>query len=262
MPVVSIDELKNAVVSGRIGAITIDTSIVERYQYGFESGVLAKMSQFSRVDTQHLVLDIVLHEMRAHLISQADLVHVQVRNALKPLGNAWGVEKDKRTEALQVLFGYQSSADRTEERLQEFLDTSSSVLLECADFVELPEVLSRYMTKRAPFGNKEAKKHEFPDAIALLALEGWAENNNTRVVAVSGDSDWKRFCADSDRVYFVDDLGQALSAFQTGADDAVALFELLLKTGKLGALDAALLYSIYSQSDKISVDFEGTTSWY
>lgn len=262
MPVVTIEELKQAVVGGRVGAISIDTSAVERYQYGFESGVLAAMSQFSRAETSHLVPDIVLHEMRSHLTAQADLIRAQVKNALKPLGNSWGVDKGQRTEALRVLFGEQSGSTRTEERLQEFLDGSSATVLTCADFFGLPELISRFVETRPPFGNKENKKYEFPDAIALLALEGWAAKNDTTVVAVSGDVDWKRFCADSVRVYYVDDLAHALSAFQADADDAAALFQLMLEEAKIDGLDGIILDAIGTQSDKISIDFEATASWY
>lgn len=262
MPVISINELKQVVVSGRVGAISIDTSVVERYQYGFESGVLAKMSQFSRSDTTHLALDIVLHEIRAHLTKESDLARSKVTNALKPLGNSWGVDKDRRTEALRILFGNQSGDVRTEERLQGFLDDSLATVLACADFVGLPEVLSRFVDTKPPFGNKEAKKHEFPDAIALLALEGWAIKNDTTVIAVSSDGDWKRFCTESDRVYYVDDLAHALSVFQGGADEAAALFKKMLHDGKIEKLDAVLLEAIAEQSDKIDIGFEAASSWY
>lgn len=262
MPVVSIDDLKQAVVGGRVGAISIDTSVVERHQYGFESGVLAKMSQFSRADTLHLALDIVLHEMRAHLTKEADIVRSQVKNALKPLGNAWGIDKDRREEALGILFGTKSVNARTDKRLQDFLDNSSATVLTCADFVDLRDVLSRFVETRSPFGNKEAKKHEFPDAIALLALEGWAVKNDTTVVAVSLDGDWRRFCSESDHVYYLDDLAQALSAFQAGAEDAAALFRTMLNDGKFEELDALLLEAISAQSDKISIDLEATSNWY
>lgn len=262
MPVISIKELKQAVVSGRVGAISIDTSVVERHQYGFESGVLAKMSQFSRVDTSHLVLDIVLHEMRGHLTGQADFVCSQVKSALKPLGNSWGIDKKQRAEALRVLFGEHSGSARTHERLKGFLDASSATVLACADYVGLPEVLARFVDTKPPFGYKEAKKHEFPDAIALLALEGWAAKNGTTVIAVSGDSDWKRFCTESSRVYYVDDLSHALSVFQAVADDAAALFKSMLEAGKIDDLDAILLGAIGSQSDKISIDFNATANWY
>jgi hypothetical protein len=262
MPVISIEELKQAVVSGCVGAISIDTSVVERYQYGFESGVLAKMSQFSRIDTTHLALDIVIHEIRTHLTKEADLVRSQVKNALKPLGNSWGIDKDVRAEALRTLFGDQSVEARTEERLQDFLNDSSATVLTCAEFVGLPDVLSRFVETRPPFGNKEAKKHEFPDAIALLALEGWAIKSNTTVLAVSSDGDWKRFCSESDCVYYLDDLAHALSVFQAGANDAAALFKAMLDNGKIEEVDVILLDAIRAQSDKISIDFEAASNWY
>lgn len=262
MPVISIEKLKQAVVGGRVSAISLDTSIVERHQYGFESGILAKMSQFGRGDTAHLALDIVLHEMRAHLTKEADLVRSHVRNALKPLGNSWGIDKERRTEAIRILFGDQSGKTKTEERLQDFLDNSSAKVLSCADFACMQDVLTRFVETRPPFGKNDAKKHEFPDAIALLALEGWAAKNETTVVAVSSDSDWKQFCSESDRVYYVDDLAHALSVFQTDADDAVALFKDLLRDGKVDELDAILLDAIGAQSDKISIDFEAASNWY
>lgn len=262
MPVISVEELKQAVVGGRVGAISIDTSIVERHQYGFESGVLAKMSQFSRANTTHLALDIILYEMRSHLTKEADLVRSQVKNALKPLGNSWGIDKALREEALRILFGDQSGDARTEERLQEFLDDSSATVLNCAEFVGLPEVLSRFVETKPPFSNKEAKKHEFPDAIALLSLEGWAIKNGTTVIAVSSDGDWKRFCSESDRVFYVDDLAHALSVFQAGADDAATLFKAMLGDGKIEELDSIILDAISAQSDKISIDFEAAANWY
>lgn len=262
MPVISIEELKQVVIGGSVGAISIDTSVVERHQYGFESGVLAKMSQFSRIDTAHLALDIVLHEMRAHLTKEADLVRNQVKNALKPLGNSWGIDKNKRTEALRILFGDQSGGSRTDDRLQEFLDGSSATVLPCAEFVGLSDLLSRFVETKPPFGNKEAKKHEFPDAIALLALEGWAIKNDTTVIAVSSDGDWKQFCSESEYIYYVDDLAHALSVFQGGADDAAALFETLLHNRRIENFDATIRDAISEQSDKININFEATSNWY
>ncbi|MES2608730.1 MAG: PIN domain-containing protein [Pseudomonadota bacterium] len=262
MPIVSIDELKQAVVGGRVGAISVDTSIVEQHQFGFESGVLSKMSQFSRGDTTHLALDIVLHEIRSHLTKQAEVVRNQTKNSLKPLGNSWGVNKDRRTEALHLLFGDQTSDVNSENRLQEFLSGSAASVLSCEDYVALTQVLARFIETKPPFGNKEAKKHEFPDAIALLALEGWAVKHGTTVVAVSTDGDWKRFCADSTHVYYVDDLTHALSAFQAGAEDAASLFRAMLGDGKFEGLDAILLDALNTQADKIDIDFEAAANWY
>lgn len=262
MPITSVQKLKQAVVGGAIGAITIDTSTVEKHQYGFESGVLAKMTQFSRANVQHLVLDIVLHEMRSHLQAQSDLIKTQVMNALKPLGNSWGLTKEARAHALGLLFGEKTGGERTGERLDAFLDDSSAKVINCADFVQLSDVLKRYVETQPPFGNVEAKKREFPDAVALLALEAWAQRNNTSVLAVSGDSDWKRYCAESERVHYVEDLAQALSVFQAGADDAAELFRQLLDEGKLGSFEQEVLEELGRQPEKIDVDFEASSRWY
>ncbi|MCR4470036.1 hypothetical protein [Burkholderia sp. SCN-KJ] len=40
-----------------------------------------------------------------------------------------------------------------------------------------------------------SRSHEFPDAVALLALEHWAAEHDTAVLVVSTDSDWQRFCS-------------------------------------------------------------------
>lgn len=261
MPVVSLDKLKHAVIEGSVGAITVDTSVVERHQFGFESGVLAKLGQFSHSEADHLVLDIVLHEIRSHLSSQADLVRSQVKNALKPLGNSWGIEKSDRDKALSLLFAEQAGEARTEQRLQAFLQNSSAVMVACSDLVSLSDVLSRFVETKAPFGNTEAKKHEFPDAVALLALEAWAAKNERAVIAVSRDADWKRYCIESDRVYFIDDLAQALSAFQAGADDAAALLSTLLAEGKVPNVDEIVLEAIRDQADKIDIDMEAWANW-
>ncbi|WP_131798661.1 PIN domain-containing protein [Achromobacter insolitus] len=261
MPIISTDELKRLVIDGTIGAISIDTSTIEHYQFGFEVGLLAKLSQFSRGYKFHLILDIVLHEIRSHLKEEADLTKAKAKNALKPLGNSWGIEKEARDEALHALFGDQSGLERTEVRLNEFIRNSSATLIKCEEWVKVSEVLSRYMDIKPPFGDKEAKKREFPDAFALLALEGWAAKNK-KVVAVSRDKDWRRFCTDSELIYYSEDLAHALSAFQSNDDDAANALRAMLDEGKLINLDEELLDAMNSQSDKIEVDFEANSNWY
>lgn len=261
MPSVSTKELKRAVISGKVGAITIDTSIVERHQFGFEAGVLALMSQFSRSDVAHLIPDIVLHEITAHLKKESILQKSKATNALKPLGNSWGIDKEKRTEALRVLFGEQSGEERTQERLQEFLDDTSATVLSCAEFVSIGELLSRFTETKPPFGTKEAKKNEFPDAVALLALEGWARKNDTTVVAVSTDGDWKQFCASSDLIYIMDNLAHALSVFQSDADEAADLFKTMLLRNEVADVEVTINEALNFQSDKIEIHVEAYSQW-
>jgi len=106
------------------------------------------------------------------------------------------------------------------------------------------------------------RRNSFPDAVALLALEAWAVKNEKSVIAVSRDADWKRYCVDSHHLYFIDDLAQALSAFQAGADDASALLSKLLTEGKVPDLDEVILEAIRSQSDKIEIDMEDSLTFW
>lgn len=262
MPILAIAELKQAVVGGKIGAISIDTSVFEQNQYGFEAGVLAQMSQFDGSDIQHLVVDTVLHEVKTHLYAQSELVKAQVKNALKHVSNSWGIDKKTLEEAMKVLFGEHSGTERTKERLDEFLRNSSANVLVSSDFVKLPDVLSRYFDMKAPFGDNDAKKREFPDAVTLMALEGWAAQKNEGVLVVSRDGDWKRFCEESESIYFIDNLPQALSAFHVEADDAAQLFRTAVARSQISDLDAQILEALNSQADKIDVDFEGHANWY
>jgi hypothetical protein len=80
----------------------------------------------------------------------------------------------------------------------------------------MDEVVRRYHHGLPPF-SKGKKKAEFPDAIALLSLELYAKGNKTKILAVSGDGDWKAFGEKSEHIEVVSKLGDALSKLQGDA---------------------------------------------
>ena len=71
-----------------------------------------------------------------------------------------------------------------------------------------------YFSNEPPFETIKDKKNEFPDAIALLALEGWADQNDINIIAVSKDKGWNDFAENSNRIKLVDSLAEALEKFQ------------------------------------------------
>jgi hypothetical protein len=105
--------------------------------------------------------------------------------------------------------------DLCKNRLVEFLKDSDATILRADDYVKVSDLLSMYFQHLPPFHVENRKKSEFPDAIALATLEGWAENNKTGVIVVSRDSDWETFCKTSRRLHIVKTLADALSIFQT-----------------------------------------------
>jgi hypothetical protein len=262
MPVPTLEQLKQYSVAGRIGAISIDTSVYEQYQFGFESGVLAQLEQFARLDIEHLLLDTVVDEIRSHLKSQAELHRAHLKNALKPLGNSWGIGKEQRDAVMLQLFGEDDIDLHIQQRLKKFLASTNATLLECAEYADLATLVDLFLEAKPPFSKNSAKKFEFPDALTLISLENWAAKIETKVVVVSKDNDWKKYCEHSKALYHVDELANALSIFQGGAENAIQLFLEALKNDSIEDIDSQIEYGISSQADKIDADCEASSNWY
>jgi hypothetical protein len=261
VPVLKPEELQQAAIDGSIGGVCIDTSVFEQYQFGFEVGVLATLSQFNKLNVSHLVPDLIEHEVRSHLIEAAAKDRRAVKNSLKPLTNSWGVSVERRDKLVQELFENKTESDRANERLENFFADSAAENIKTADWAKLGDVVSRFTDGRAPFGAKEAKKHEFPDALVLTALEGWAEKNAKYVLVVSNDGDWSKFAAESDTVICIKELPAALTLFNPDGDKALALFRAAAEAGQIPDLIGTVMGGINSQTDKIDVQIEADSSF-
>lgn len=77
-----------------------------------------------------------------------------------------------------------------------------------------------YFEAKAPFEQEGKNKSEFPDAIALLSLEKWSKENKKKILVISKDSGWARFCEESEWMDIEPDLGAALGSFQEDAETA------------------------------------------
>ena len=74
--------------------------------------------------------------------------------------------------------------------------------------------MQRYFSTQAPFELKKEKKNEFPDAVALISLEGWADYNDTKVLVVSNDKGWEGFAKESEWLTVKNDLAEAIEMVQ------------------------------------------------
>jgi hypothetical protein len=74
----------------------------------------------------------------------------------------------------------------------QFLNSKGVEVVE-NDCISIDEILSSYFDQKPPFTGS-GKKHEFPDAIALLSLKEWIKiNKNEHIVLISHDQDWINF---------------------------------------------------------------------
>ncbi|OXJ06908.1 PIN domain-containing protein [Burkholderia sp. AU6039] len=242
----------------QIKAIALDTSIFDAQLRRLEDGLLRRVEQFrSSPNVRVLIPDVVQRELIAHLTRDAaDARTALLRASRAPaLADVLPIETiaQLRETAAQAV----EPAAAAAARLTRWRERADATVLDVAARVDVRTLFDRYFAAQPPFADAGGKKHEFPDAAALLALEDWADEHSTGILVVSSDGDWQRFCAGSARLYWTPDLSDVLSAFQdeTARFAARRLAELSMAGGPLD-LASALLEAVRSANGAIKVQVE------
>jgi hypothetical protein len=232
-------------------AITFDTQVVQTNSFDFNGGLLDKLKQFKDGPTRVVVSTIVVTEIRKHLRAKI----IEVRDGLET-AHRRAVSYDLKPNG-DAAFSAPIDPDAiAKQRLAEFFLAIGAEAAKYDD-VALGDVVKRYFEGTAPFGGTK-KKAEFPDAIALLSLEKWAEVNDAKILAVSGDKDWQGF--KSARITVVGDLADALSRLQVGADKAELVVTKLL--GEVAAnARADLRDQLSSFLERVVPDHPVSSDW-
>ncbi|MGQ2908354.1 MAG: PIN domain-containing protein [Aliihoeflea sp.] len=212
MPSIEEGQLGQLVLSGKIGAISLDTTAFDRYQCNLNVRALRGLSQFKGTGTRFLLSEIVVNEVKSHITAMATQSHAELRIALNKVRKGWRCDPD--IGAVDELLDLQKSPEAFAEAFfDDFAGETEPEIVDVEGLVSHAEVIRRYFATEPPFSKKEAKKSEFPDALALLSLEAWAAAHKTLVLLVSADGDWRIFAEQSDSLVVVSELGSALDHF-------------------------------------------------
>ena len=213
-------------------AFTFDTQVIETNGFNFDGGLLAQLKQFKNGPIKVLVSGVVATEVERHLraktLEAKDAVDSAHRKAV-----LYGLKADGEKAFDQVPDISTLGRNRLLKYLREI--GATGVL---HDEISARDLMRLYNNGAPPFSTGK-KKSEFPDAIALLALEAWAKKNGKRILAASGDKDWQAFAEKSDHIDVVPDLATALAELQQHADDAEAIVQKVLGSIKANS-DPAL----------------------
>ncbi|MBO9328360.1 hypothetical protein GHR37_04395 [Achromobacter xylosoxidans] len=258
------EEINNQIVAGEITALTIDTSIFDKNSLALESGLLAQLEQFRKSDFELVIANTVANEVKRHLAKNATDATKALRTALANTAKhrALSAVHQEELTALSNRAALDDDA-RARKRFDDWTERVGADIVHEEDYASIGEVMRRYEAGEPPFAETGEKKQEFPDAVALLTLEGWAEGRNTRILAVAHDKDWQRYGAQSKRLIVVDDLADALSTIQgAGAarEPAVRLATLFLAGDPVG-LHAAILEAARHQVDKFEFRVEADSQF-
>ena len=194
-------------------AITLDASVFGRNSWSLETGLLRQLRQFRGASVQFILSEVVANELRKYLTTATKKARDELDKATRESckSGLFTVETSKRVvELVETAF---SSDDAVERRFNAFKDETGMALIGVAGTI-VEELLRRYFELDAPFEHTEKKKHEFPDAIALLSLETWGKSLNKRILAVSADKGWADFAQDSEWIDVEPDLVKALQTLR------------------------------------------------
>lgn len=252
------------IVAGEITALTLDTSIFDRAGLAMESGLLAQLSQFRDSDIRLVVASTVANEVRRHLAENAEKAAGALQNALRDAGRHQALPAAVQQQIAEAIdAGSMEVRNRARQRFDDWVARAGATVLNEAEFASIAEVMRRYEAAEPPFGASGNKKHEFPDAVALSTLEGWAATTGTKILTVTQDNDWRRYGAQSRRLVVIDDLADALAGLQrlAAANEVADRFAASLEDGDPLELGKELLGALHLHDGSIEFNVEADSQF-
>ena len=259
MPELDEAEIRKKIGDGSILGITVDTAVFDTYGCNLQYPVLAKLDQFKVVGVELLLSEIVVNEISSHIADAAREAQRALKTALREHEKLWqlGRHRDQDWNAFQIDVDAVAMAD---EQMEHYLKAVGAEVVPVAGNGDLSgEVFRRYFELVTPFENRESKKHEFPDAFALLSLEQAATKADTLFLCVSPDKGWASFAKESAHLVVVTKLDVALSWFN---DPEKLIAEKVISLWKAGAIAGVIAEAFTYYLDGIPFDAECTAPLY
>ena len=208
-------------------AITLDTNIFRDKGWNLEGGILGQLAQFKDGPVQFVLSEIVVREIHKYLKIEAKKAQEAIEKANRE-SRKNGLFTPEISEQLDGLFKTALTADNAaKQRLQTFADMTGMKWIP-AENADIKELILRYFKPSAPFETSGNKKNEFPDAIALLSLEKFAESEQKKILAISKDTGWVDFAKSSKWIDIEEDIATALQILQQHTEEAMTIVALLL----------------------------------
>ncbi len=193
--------------------LLIDTSIFDGNGLRLEKGLLGKLSQFRKSPIEFLFPDVIKNEVQGHLEKKIRVARSALEKSFNDAGDHLFFDGSALNDAKEILIDSREIEGLAESRVKKFISETGALVLECGNYISVSDLLDQYFSNRPPFSENGKKKNEFPDAIVLLAVEEWAEQEKKSVLAIAKDKDWTDYCRDSKYIDCKNDLSESLAIF-------------------------------------------------
>lgn len=197
--------------------VYIDTEVFISNNY-FDSKNLQSLSDFGKDQTVNIYLtEITKNEIRSNI--KEDILNTQkeinifkknISNKGKILKNLEKFKTYFDLPKLELNLDFKVLSDTLETFIKE--GKVSSIPFELAD---IKVVVENYFNQKPPFDDGK-KKHEFPDAIVLSAIENWCKKHKQKIYFISSDLDFKKY--NSENILILPKLGTLLDKINRQLD--------------------------------------------
>lgn len=242
-------------------AVLIDTNIFIKTNYNFDGGHLERMKSFRHRPENIIFDDIVYGEVVSnfskHLLERSRALKKANKEAW--LGKLIGLPQKKLIEDLCVTDT--ASQEKAKDYLDCYIEECGAVRIRTHFFSNLEKVIEDYFLSKPPFGVKEIKKNEFPDALCLNAVNAWAVAENQKVILVSEDKDWADYAQLSEgRLKVVPSISKALDIFQE-FDSKVFYSNVVRKQWDsiAGQIESSIEQALFSEVVEGAADIEASS---
>lgn len=192
--------------------ILIDTSVYENHGLKFDNGILSNLSQFKKSPIDLLIPDVIKSEIHSHLKNKIIQTQNEFMSKIRGVEDYLDIEPTQIKETKKLVHNIDPD-QLSRNKIDSFIEKTGAKIIDSNSFVSINMVLEKYFFSQPPFHQSGNKKHEFPDAIALIAADKWATLSKKKILVVSTDNDWEKYCEDNKRLFFINDLSKALDIF-------------------------------------------------
>ena len=253
MPTYDADELRSLIAHGEVVGFTLDTNIIDGLNSNgnLDNRILLSLENLKTKKIVTILSDVVAREVGRHMAQRHTSAHDELASTLKAYSKIW----KEHAGLVEEFAGKLSSADaivaHADTLLQAFCEKMGVGIISSNEAIGVAALMESYFEGRPPFAGAD-KKHEFPDAIALAALDKWSQEHGA-ILAVSKDKGWAAYCESSEYLYCANDLGKALALFHED-EKIVASFLEALNKEPAGDFAGEILNAI--QRDLDDLDFQ------
>jgi PIN domain len=194
-----------------IRLVALDTEVFDKANFNFQSKIFQKLIELVRAEKISIYLTTITHqEISEHIHRKAK----QAASGFKKLHKDFREQakiiyySSKFQKLLNLKLEEEELLNELREQFSDFIEKSQIEILSIKT-VSPEDIFAKYFKSIAPFHNGQ-KKHEFPDAFALAAIEEKAKKENRKIYVISGDKDWLEASNQSEHLIYKESIDKLL----------------------------------------------------